>query len=214
MKITKYIIAILILVSIFSINFGSVFAAKCNDTRPDKAPDLFQIDATKTSAKLYFTPVNNAVTGYTIIYGTERGRDDFGVSFPLGQYEGVIDFTINALNQDTKYYFRVRADNGCRQGWTSDTLSATTDLDFNVYTKFKSGPKVQPINLSEIPEKIEDPILITQSVDKKLVDRIDSPPENLDSENDNEKKENKNQIAEFFKLIISKIRSLLFTDKK
>lgn len=203
MKITKYIIAVLILVSIFSINFGSVFAVKCNDTRPDSAPDLFQIDTTKTSAKLYFTPVNNAISGYTIIYGTERGRDDFGVSFPFGTYEGVIDFTINALNPNTKYYFRVRADNGCRQGWMSDTMSATTDLDFKAYTKFKGDSEVQTRNLLEIPAKTEDPSTITQTPEKVYVDTTEPPI----TEDDIQKKDIRNSIVDFFNLIISKIRS-------
>lgn len=200
MKIIKTIF----LIFVFLFVTDSVFAAKCNDIRPDKAPDLFQIDSTRTSAKLYFTPVNNAVTGYTIIYGTERGRDDFGVSFPLGQYEGVINFTINALNPDTKYYFRVRADNGCRQGWMSDTMSATTDLDFKANAKYDdSSTKESSINSFDIPAKTEDPSTIAQTPEKAFVDTT----EPRITEKDNQRKENKFSLAEFFSSIFSKIKS-------
>ena len=185
----------------------AVMAVKCSDTKPDGTPDLFQIDATRTSAKLYFTPVNNAISGYTIIYGTERGRDDFGVSFPYGRYDGVIDFTINALNPNTKYYFRVKAYNGCRHGLTSDTMSATTDLDFKAYTKFKGDSEEQSKKLLEIPEKTEDPLMImqvTEEIKEELIDyTVDSP----DIEKSNQKKESKNIVMEFFSLIISKIKS-------
>ena len=201
------IIKILILIFAFLFVTDAVLAAKCSDVKPDKAPELFQIDATKTSAKLYFTPVNNAISGYTIIYGTERGRDDFGVSFPHGQYEGVIDFTINALNPATIYYFRVRADNGCRQGWMSDTMSVTTDLDFKAYTKFKGDSEEQSKNLLEIPEKTEDPLTITQVAEETITESIDYPVDPPDIENNSQKKEIKNIVAEFFSSIFSKIRA-------
>lgn len=126
----------LLILFVFSSN---VKAVKCLDEKPSHEPNLFQINVTKTSATLYFTPVNNAVTGYTIIYGLERGRDDYGVSFPFGKYEGVIDFTINDLSPNTKYYFRVRADNGCRQGLMSDTMSVRTNWESKIYTRFKDS---------------------------------------------------------------------------
>jgi len=115
----------------------TVSADQCLATKPDHAPDLFQIDATKNSATLYFTPVNNAVTNYTVVYGYDRGDERFGVSFPFGFYDGVISYTINHLSPNTKYYFRVRADNGCRQGYWSDTLSAQTNWELKTYTRVK-----------------------------------------------------------------------------
>ena len=135
-----------ILVALFSLIFiitagfsfpSATFAAQCTATKPDHAPDLFQIDVTKNSAKLYFTPVNNAVSNYTIVYGYERGDERFGVSFPYGVYQGVIDYTINHLAPNTRYYYKVRADNGCRNGYWSETLSARTNWDFKTYTRVK-----------------------------------------------------------------------------
>lgn len=116
---------------------SKVSAASCGAVKPDHAPDLFQINTTKNSATLYFTPVNNAVTNYTIIYGLQKGEARYWVSFPFGVYDGVIDYKINHLAPNTKYYFRVRADNGCRNGYWSDTLSAKTDWNFKTYTRVK-----------------------------------------------------------------------------
>src|SRR3989344_9246270 len=116
---------------------SSIYAAQCQATKPDHAPDLFQIDITKNTATLYFTPVNNAVSQYTIVYGYNRGDERFGISFPYGTYDGVISYTINELAPNTKYYFRVRADHGCRQGYWSDTMSVQTNWKNKTYTRIK-----------------------------------------------------------------------------
>lgn len=136
-KIFVLIISSIFIMILISSAPLAIFAAQCGATKPDHAPDLFQIDATRNSATLYFTPVNNAVTNYTIVYGYSRGDERFGVSFPYGFYNGVINYTVNYLAPNTKYYFRVRADNGCRQGYWSDTLSALTGWQSKTYTRVK-----------------------------------------------------------------------------
>lgn len=110
---------------------------RCMAEKPDHAPDLFQIDMTKTSATLFFTPVNNAVTGYLIAYGHYRGDDRFGVFFPSGPSDGVISYKINYLEANTRYYFRVQAVNQCRNGFWSDTLSAGTNWALQKYYRVK-----------------------------------------------------------------------------
>ncbi|OGK22160.1 hypothetical protein A2866_06815 [Candidatus Roizmanbacteria bacterium RIFCSPHIGHO2_01_FULL_39_8] len=127
---------IFVVAAVFSFP-SAASAAQCSATKPDHAPDLFQIDVTKNSATLYFTPVNNAISNYTIVYGYERGDERFVVSFPYGVYNGVIDYTINHLAPNTRYYYKVRADNGCRNGYWSDTLSARTNWEFKTYTRVK-----------------------------------------------------------------------------
>ncbi len=155
----------LIVIYCLLIGVDPVLAVKCLDEKPNKAPELFQIDATRSSAKLYFTPVNNAVTGYTIVYGYERLKNDFGVSFPYGMYDGVIYYTVNDLSPNTKYYFRVRADNGCRQGFYSDTMSIQTNWDFKTYTLEKDSSvlgidSAKPISLPKRLLKVESPDMV------------------------------------------------------
>ncbi|MEK7597714.1 MAG: fibronectin type III domain-containing protein [Patescibacteria group bacterium] len=99
----------------------------CEKESPNKAPHLFQIDTTKNSAKLFFSPVNNAVDNYYIAYGLSEGDERFGVKFDKGFYDGVINYTINELAPNTKYYFKVRAGNGCATGNWSNWLTAKTD---------------------------------------------------------------------------------------
>lgn len=106
---------------------------RCPVEKPDHAPDLFQINMTRNSATLFFTPVNNAVTGYLIAYGHYRRDDRFGVFFPSGPSDGVISYKIDYLQPNTRYYFRVQAVNGCRNGFWSDTLSARTNWSYKNY---------------------------------------------------------------------------------
>lgn len=112
---------------------------RCPVDKPDHAPDLFQIDATRNSATLFFTPVNNAITGYLIAYGHYRGDVRFGVFFPSGPSDGVISYQINYLEPNTRYYFKVQAVNDCRNGFWSDTLSARTNWDFKSYYRVKQS---------------------------------------------------------------------------
>lgn len=133
-KVLVMVTLLVTLVGVLSLFSSNVTAApRCLAEKPNKAPDLFQIDTTRTSATVYFTPVNNAVTDYRVVYGYARGSDDFGVSFPSGYYDGVLSFTVNHLAPNTRYYFRVIALNGCRYGYWSDTLSARTNWDFKSF---------------------------------------------------------------------------------
>ncbi|MEK7110122.1 MAG: hypothetical protein AAB876_02775 [Patescibacteria group bacterium] len=102
----------------------------CSKEAPNHSPDLFQIDTTKNGAKLFFSPVNNAVDQYYIAYGFTQGDERFGVKFDKGYYDGVIDYTINELAPNTNYYFKVRAGNGCATGAWSNWLAAKTDGGF------------------------------------------------------------------------------------
>lgn len=133
-KVLVGFLTVFVLSSFFlSLAPGSYAKPRCPMEKPNKAPDLFQIDTTPTTATLYFTPVNNAVTEYRIVYGYSRGEERFGVSFPSGYYDGVLSYQINFLEPNSRYYFRVIAVNGCRYGYWSDTLSARTNWDFKSF---------------------------------------------------------------------------------
>lgn len=137
----KYISTLLLLTYLVLFGFvtKSEAAPRCPMEKPNHKPEIFQIDTTRTSATLYFTPVNNAVTEYRIVYGYAKGQDDFGVSYPMGYYDGVLSYTINDLNPDTRYYFKVTAVNGCRYGYWSNTMSARTGWDFKSYYRYKEA---------------------------------------------------------------------------
>lgn len=132
----KKLLILLLTYAAFFLFAGQAHAASCPNAKPDHAPDLFQIDTTHTTATLYFTPINRSVTDYRIVYGYARGQDDFGVIFPTTHSDGVVSYTINSLNPNTRYYFRVIALNGCRYGYWSDTMSARTNWEFKSYYKY------------------------------------------------------------------------------
>ncbi len=96
----------------------------CTDFAPVNSPDLFQIDRAGSKAVLYFTPLNDYLTYYYIAYGLSPGDERFGVSFPASPSKGVVSFTINDLNPNMTYYFKVRGGNSCAPGgWSNNKES-------------------------------------------------------------------------------------------
>lgn len=99
----------------------------CNEIRPQGISDLFQLNRTATSAKLYFTPVNDHVNRYHILYGFKEGDERFGeVSAFVSseQNRGVQSITINHLDPNTAYWFKVAPVHGCAVGDWSNWLEA------------------------------------------------------------------------------------------
>lgn len=103
---------------------------RCDAAAPSHSPDLFQIDATTTSARLYFAPAGTPNGGYFIAYGTSTNAEGHGVYFDHSDMSGVIDFTIDALKPNTTYYFKVRGQSGCMPG------------DWSQIMKVKTGPRL------------------------------------------------------------------------
>lgn len=103
---------------------SSTSAPVCVDIAPTNNPDLFQIDRSGSKAILYFTPVNDNLSYYYVAYGLSSGEERFGVSFQSGLSNGVVSYTINDLNPNTTYYFKVRGGNGCAPGgWSNNKES-------------------------------------------------------------------------------------------
>ncbi|MCR4329680.1 MAG: ice-binding family protein [Candidatus Roizmanbacteria bacterium] len=100
------------------------FAPVCVDSAPSNSPNLFQIDRAGSKATVYFTPVNDHLSYYYIAYGLSPGDERYGVSFPASLSSGVVNFTINDLNPDTTYFFKVRGGSGCAPGeWSNNKES-------------------------------------------------------------------------------------------
>ncbi len=103
---------------------SSTNSISCPDTAPTNSPNLFQIDRTGSKAVLYFTPVSGNVSYYYIAYGLSPGDERYGVSFPASHSTGVVNFTINNLDPNTTYYFKVRGGYGCAPGgWSNNKES-------------------------------------------------------------------------------------------
>lgn len=98
----------------------------CGDTKPIGIPDLFQINTKRNNAQLFFTPVNANSSYYLISYGYTEGDERFGVTVPFNYSTGVLNYTVNYLQPNTNYFFKIRTGNGCMPGDWSSTLNAKT----------------------------------------------------------------------------------------
>lgn len=99
----------------------------CSDWKPRGVADLFQINRTKGSAQLYFTPVNSDVSVYHIIYGLSNGDERFGqvgAHVTRESNTGVQTVIINDLDPKATYWFKVAPVNGCATGEWSNWLEA------------------------------------------------------------------------------------------
>jgi hypothetical protein len=101
-------------------------SSECTDQKPgDKAPELYAAIAQSANEILvYFTDAQSPYDRYVIEYGTEKGVYTFGSTHIGGV--GTRTYTIGSLSANTKYFFRIRAGNGCATGNWSNEISATT----------------------------------------------------------------------------------------
>ena len=100
-------------------------APSCSDAPPASTPNLFQINTTNTTAKLFFTPIANTNHFY-ISFSSNNLAEGNGADVSLA-HEGVQNFTINLLKPNTTYYFKVRGQNGCMPGEWSNIMKMRTD---------------------------------------------------------------------------------------
>ena len=131
-----------------STNSSSSPTTICTNTPPASAPSLFEITTSPTTATLYFTPVSPG-TGYVISYGITPDANQYTTSFNYSDTSGAIPYTINSLNENTKYYFKVQGVNGCMPGVWSQTVSGITTG--NESTPIANINQSGLAQLSEIP---------------------------------------------------------------
>jgi streptogramin lyase len=96
----------------------------CHAEKPAHIPDLFQIDTTATTAKIFFTPA--ALDRYIVSFATDPAAEMYSVDVTLA-HEGVQNYQVNLLKPRTTYYFKVRSQNGCMPGDWSQIMAVTTN---------------------------------------------------------------------------------------
>lgn len=115
----------------------------CTDLKPIKTPDLFQINAFKNNAKLFFTPTST--DRYYISFSTNSNAEENGELVTLAR-EGVQSHTIYFLKPNTTYYVKVRSQNGCMPGDWSNIMKFTTGN----YIFYKNAKFNQVLKSSQI----------------------------------------------------------------
>jgi hypothetical protein len=97
----------------------------CTNPSPS-APTLFQITSLGSQATLYTAPTADQSNSYTVSYGLDAAADMYSVSFDDSDKSGAVPYTINYLNTNSTYYFKIRANNDCMPGSWSKILNAKT----------------------------------------------------------------------------------------
>lgn len=138
--------------------FGGFFLPQASAqvcTPLTSAPNLYEVSRTSTSATLYFTPINDQVTGYTIIYGLNPEDERYSTSFSYGSSEGAVSYTVGGLDPQQTYYFKVRANNSCGSSspwssWVGDSYTPS-DTSLSAVGSESAVPTTKPVGGIQIP---------------------------------------------------------------
>ncbi|OGM19248.1 hypothetical protein A2686_03830 [Candidatus Woesebacteria bacterium RIFCSPHIGHO2_01_FULL_38_10] len=108
----------------------AINAVGCKDKSPASAPVLTSAVAEKDSVTLIWTEAQDPLTYYLVAYGRTETEIEYGSPNVGGR--GTTSYVVGKLDQGVKYYFKVRAVNGCKPGKFSNKLSATPGISKGV----------------------------------------------------------------------------------
>ena len=117
---------------------SSVGTPQCNDTVTSGYPNLFEIRTNKYSATLFFAPPAGSYSSFYVAFSRKPDSWEYGTEYSQGQSGGVLQYTINELQPNTKYYIKIRAGNGCATGNWSNTMMVTTSSSTNKKVFYKN----------------------------------------------------------------------------
>ncbi len=129
---------------------------QCDKNPPGvSAPLLWGATAKdKSSILLQFGAASDPVDHYALLYGTKAGIYTYGAT-DIGD-ASTRAYIVKSLAPNTRYWFRVRAGNGCAPGAWSNEMSATTEP--LISGRLTPKPVVQPTNnATEISEPTQEP---------------------------------------------------------
>ena len=143
-------IIFLILIWVFFIGISSINAG-CKDTEPGGKPILLSAEPGEKSVTLTWEKAPDPVSYYLIRYGLSKENPEYGLP-NIGDRD-TTSFTVKELINGQKYYFQVRAGNGCRPGDFSDTLSAVPGEPKIAYKKPNLSMYKQVLGTTTTAEK-------------------------------------------------------------
>ena len=121
----KFFVVFILLFSFFFFApqaLNQVSANHCTDPKPNSAPILTGAVAGEDSVTLTWIEAQDPVTYYLVAYGRSKTEIEYGNPNVGGR--GTTTYTVGNLARGVKYYFKVRAVNGCKPGKFSNKLSA------------------------------------------------------------------------------------------
>jgi hypothetical protein len=116
----------------------SVGTPPCNNAVTTGVPDLFEIRTSKNTATLYFAPPIMPYSNFYIAFSRRTDTWEYGTQYNQGYSGGVLSYTINSLQPNTKYYFKLRAGNGCGTGSYGNIMTATTTSSGQTKTYYRN----------------------------------------------------------------------------
>jgi hypothetical protein len=115
-------------VTLASLGKITFYSTLCSDTPPGSAPKLISATAISTAKILLkWTAASDPVSYYLLSYGVTSGQYIYG-NPNVGGHD-TTSYVVGGLAPNKKYYFVVRAGNGCSPGSFSNELSAATVLN-------------------------------------------------------------------------------------
>lgn len=118
-------------------------APACTNSPPVLTPDLFQVNSSSKSAKLFFTPIDT--DQFWISFSTNPDAEMYGEQVTLLR-EGVQSHQIYYLKPNTTYYLKVRGQNGCMPGSWSNIMKFKTNGQ--IFYRYYSPSFIQPAKTS------------------------------------------------------------------
>lgn len=139
---------------------GGGQSSGCSEASPTNPPDLFQIDAKNTQARIYFAPAGSNISSYYLSFGL--GNLDEGYGAPLNiDARGAAYYDVTYLKPNTTYTFKIRGANGCAAGPWSNSLRARTTGSAKTVAKFypqKQAASSLKNTVSGIPQYITNKV--------------------------------------------------------
>lgn len=157
---------------------GGSSNSSCDDPYFSEISDLFQIDVTSTTAKLYFSPL--PTNNFYLSFSTKPLAEEYGANLSLGR-DGIQYFSVSLLKPNTVYYFKIRGQSGCRSGnWSNIMKIKTTPKGSKkavIYYKSRLLPKstvYRPGVREIVPAKNQAPQVIapTPSIPKEETPQV------------------------------------------
>ena len=170
----------------------------CMDQAPAKSPNLYQINLTDTTAKLFFAPAAGPYDRHYISYGTNTNSEGYGVEFSTDKVDGAIAYTIKSLAPNTKYTFKARGGHGCKPGDWSNTVTVKTQKkgDKRIAEYFPND-KVLYASTSQIPQSWVLGVKADQP-EKKVTDLSNEKPTKVDVPKQPQQKSWWDNVTSFF----------------
>lgn len=153
-------------------------APPCNDTKPGSAPTLLSAVAGANSVTLNWSQASTPVSYYLVTYGTEPGLQQYGN--PNVGDMNTTSYTVRGLSGGSRYYFKVRAGNGCMPGDFSNEVSAVPGGHYleTIATDFE--PSVLGMESADEPNTINAPPKPTNDTSGAVLGTDQSTKKGLD----------------------------------